>query len=294
MQRIIAKLIGLCINLMTYVSPRKAGEWGFYLFCTPRRAPLKDNHRKFLDSAERSSFLYDGYRIQVYRWGQGPKKVLFLHGWQSHTFRWKNYIEAFDQQAYTLYAFDAPGHGYSGGKYLNLPIYSHVLETFVNLVGPFDALVSHSLGSFTALYTFHRTGLAPAERLVITGTPGEVKEFFDFYRDALGLSKKAELVIRNTFKRILDQHPEYYSASRFVANLRVPGLIIHDHGDADTPIHHAEKIHSHWEQSVMIRTHGLGHNLRSPEVVKHVVDFLDNRTTKANRIVPIYSVPSLN
>jgi len=293
MQRIIAKLIGLCINLLALVSPRKAGEWGFYLFCTPRRAPLKDNHRQFLESAERSSFLYDGYKIQVYRWGHGARKVLFLHGWQSHTFRWKNYIEAFDREEYTLYAFDAPGHGHSGGKYLNLPIYSQVLETFLNLVGPFDSVVSHSLGSFTALYTFHRTGLAPADRLVITGTPGEVSEFFDFYRNILGLSKRAERVIRETFKRILNQYPEYFSAPTFVANLHVPGLIIHDHGDPDTPIRHAETIHRNWKESVMIKTNGLGHNLRSPQVVKHIVDYLAAANTE-QQPQPVYAVWSLN
>jgi len=163
----------------------------------------------------------------------------------------------------------------------------------VVIVGPFDSVVSHSLGSFTALYTFHRTGLAPADRLVITGTPGEVSEFFDFYRNILGLSKRAERVIRETFKRILDQYPEYFSAPTFVTNLHVPGLIIHDHGDPDTPIRHAETIHKNWQESVMIKTNGLGHNLRSAQVVKHIVDFLAAANTE-RLPQPIYVVSSLN
>lgn len=295
MKKLIAKLLGQYLNLLAVLSPRKAGELGFYLFCTPQRTPMKDHHRQFLDSAERSSFLFDGYPIQVYRWGRGSKRILFLHGWQSHTFRWKNYIEAFDQEAYTLYAFDAPGHGYSGGKYLNLPIYSLVLETFLNLVGPVDALVSHSLGSFTALYTFHRTGNVPVSQLVITGTPGEVSDFFGYYRDTLGLSSRAEKIIRNTFKRILDQYPEYFSARKFARSLNISGLIIHDEGDIETPIHHAEAIHAIWKESVMVKTSGLGHNLRSSHIVKLVVEFLSAEPAKPHKLtVPEFALPSIN
>jgi pimeloyl-ACP methyl ester carboxylesterase len=274
MKQLLAKLIGLYINLLVYFSPRKAGELGFSLFCTPQGIPLKDHQRKFLDSSEKSSFLCDGLRIQVYRWGSGKKRILFLHGWQSHTFRWKNYIESLSKEEFTIYAFDAPGHGNSGGKYLNLPIYSQALETFLNLVGPVDSIVGHSLGSFTALYTFHRLESAPAQELILTATPGEVSEFLQFYRDFLGLSHRTEIAIRNTFKRFIDNFPEYFSASRFAAKVNVKGLIIHDIGDFETPILHAHAVHRAWKQSALITTSGLGHNLRSATVVKHVVEFL--------------------
>jgi len=291
MKQLLAKLIGVYISLLTRIAPRKAGELGFYLFCTPMRTPLKDHQQNFLDTAERSSFLHDGYRIQVYRWGTGKKKVLFLHGWQSHSFRWKNYIESFDPNEFTLYAFDAPGHGQSGGKYLNLPIYSLVLETVHNLLGPFDAIVGHSLGSFAALYTFYRTGSVPVRRLVITGTPGEANDFLVFYQRLAGFSRRADLAIRKSFQRILDRTPAYFSARQFASVLDVPGLIIHDREDPEAPIHHAEAIHRVWKKSTLIATSGLGHNLRSPEVVKHVVDFLSSPTEVASLK---YAHPSLN
>ena len=278
MKQLLAKVIGMYINLLVYFSPRKAGELGFRLFCTPQGVPLKDHQRKFLDTSEKSSFFCDGKRIQVYRWGHGKKKILFLHGWQSHTFRWKNYIESLSTEEFTIYAFDAPGHGNSGGKYLNLPIYSQALETFLNLVGPVDSIVGHSLGSFTALYTFYRLESAPAQELILTATPGEVSEFLQFYGDFLGLSHRTEIAIRNTFKRFIDNFPEYFSASRFVDKVNVRGLIIHDLGDFETPIHHAQAVHRAWKESVLITTSGLGHNLRSASVVKHVVEFLSLST----------------
>lgn len=287
MKKLLAKLIGSWINLLAHVSPRKAGELGFYLFSSPQRTSLRGHQQAFLDTSEKSSFLHNGYRIQVYRWGHGKRKVLFLHGWQSHSFRWKNYIEAFDPTAYTLYAFDAPGHGNSGGKHLNLPIYSIALETVLNLLGPIDAIVGHSLGSFAAVYTFYRTGSVPVRQLVLTGTPGEAKEFFAFYKQTLGLSDRAESIIRQAFVRILDQTPEYFSARRFSTVLNIPGLIIHDTNDQEAPFHHAESIHRVWKEAQLHATTGLGHNLRSADVVRRVRDFLAFDPENAQRKMPV-------
>jgi pimeloyl-ACP methyl ester carboxylesterase len=168
-----------------------------------------------------------------------------------------------------------------------------VLETVINLLGPFDAIVSHSLGSFAALYTFYRKGSASVRELVITGTPGEVNEFLAYYQNTLGLSRRANRIIRQTFHRILDQTPDYYSARRFASVLDIPGLIIHDQEDRETPIHHAEAIHRVWPGSTMITTGGLGHNLRSPQVVKRIVDYLRPQP-KTAPVQPLYTVQSLN
>lgn len=282
MKNPLPRLIGWYYNSLAVLAPRTAGRKGFYLFCTPRRTPLKDHQRKFLDTAEKSSFICDGARIQVYKWGTGEKNLLFLHGWQSHTFRWKNYIDAFSKKEYTLYAFDAPGHGLSGGRYTNLPIYSNVLETFLNLIQPIHTIVGHSLGSFAALYTFYRLKSLPVKQLVITATPGEVSEFVEFYRQVLGLSSRTIDAIRQSFLRIIHNLPEYYSAAKFAASVSVPGLIIHDTLDAEAPFHHAQGIHEAWPTSRIVPTSGLGHNLRSISLVRQVVDFV-NEKPKGNQ-----------
>ena len=275
MKKIIPKLIGWYFNLLVFIAPRYVGRKGFYLFCTPRSAPLKDHQRRFLDSAEKTIFENEGIPIQVYRWGNGPRRVLFLHGWQSHSFRWKNYIEALSRDEFTVYAFDAPGHGQSGGTYLNLPIYSRAIETFLKTVPPFHAVVGHSLGSFAILYTLFRLkNNLSLQQLIITASPGEVSEFVEFYQHILGLSSRTVDSIRQSFINEIDHLPEYFSAKKFAENIDVPGLIIHDEQDDETPYSHALGIHHVWKNSTFISTSGLGHNLRSASVVKHVVDFV--------------------
>src|SRR5688572_25427969 len=102
MKAIITKFAGWYINTLALVAPQQAGMAGFKLFCRPFRGTVTDYHRKFLNTADQFSFEHDGVNIQAYRFGNGPRKVLFLHGWQSHTFRWKAYIEALDKNEYTI------------------------------------------------------------------------------------------------------------------------------------------------------------------------------------------------
>jgi len=213
--------------------------------------------------------------------GERTKENSFPARWQSHTFRWKNYIEAFSKEEYTIYALDAPAHGLSGGNYINLPLYSRVIEHFINQVHPLHAVISHSFGSFAMLYTFYRMPHLPVERLVITGTPGEANDFMEFYRNVLGLSTYTMKAVLNYLEQIIHHPPEFFSAARFAAAVPVRGLIIHDEKDEETPYQYAKAIHEAWKESHLITTTGLGHNLKSREVIVRVMDFVKERETSS-------------
>jgi pimeloyl-ACP methyl ester carboxylesterase len=273
MKTIVPRLIGIYLNVLSVFAPRLAGRKGFNLFCTPRSAPLKDHQNKFLDTAEGSRFWHGGAWVQTYRWGNGPQKILFLHGWQSHTYRWRNYIESFPQDEFTIYALDAPAHGRSGGKRLSLPAYSDVIESFLYSIEPVHTIVSHSMGSFAALYTLHRVPQIDIQQLVIMGSPGEAEDFTSSFRSVLGLSDRAMRFIYDAFERIVQHPPSYYSAARFASSIKLPMLVIHDEHDDEAPFRHALKVHKAVEGSELITTNGLGHNLRSAKVVDHVVNF---------------------
>lgn len=273
MKKLIPKFIGLYLNALAVVSPRKAGRAGFDLFCRPLRAPLKPHHRAFLEGAHAFELRHEGNRIQGYRWGNGPRRVLFLHGWQSHTYRWKKYIEQFSKKEFTLYAFDAPGHGQSGGKYINVPAYSAVIRHFISEVGPMELVVTHSLGGFSMLHALHHHPDLGVQGLVLLGTPGEANEFILYYQQVLGLNAHTMKHVRNYFMQRIQQPPEYFSSQRFAREMPIPGLIIHDREDKEAPYHHAVEVHAAWPKSKLITTEGLGHNLKSKEVVHHVLEF---------------------
>jgi len=274
MKKIIPKLVGTYLNSLSVISPATAGKQGFNIFCTPIAPPVKSHHHQFLETARKFHFHTEGNQLQAYQWGQGKKKILFLHGWQSHSFRWKKYIKAFSPEEYSIYAFDAPAHGLSSGKYINIPIYSDAIKAFLQKIGAMDAVISHSMGSFSALHALHHHQDIEVNKLVLLGSPGEANDFIYFYQNMTGLSDRTLQHILNYFERILNRKPDYFSAPAFASTLKVPGLIIHDKGDDEAPYHHAQRIHEVWTQSKLITTEGFGHNLRNPEVIEMVKDFV--------------------
>jgi pimeloyl-ACP methyl ester carboxylesterase len=279
MKKIMTSLIGSYLNTMAYIFPTVAAQQGLKLFCRPFRLNMKDYQKQFLNTADLFSFDYDGVDIQGYRWGDGEKKILFLHGWQSHTFRWKNYIEALPKDQYTVYSIDAPGHGLSGGNFLSVPYYSAVIRQLIASIGKVHTIVSHSLGSFSALHAFHEDQSLPVVRLILMAPPGEAADFISFYQQQLNLSDKSVELILKCFEKKFGKPINYFSTTRFSMNISIPGLIIHDEEDLEAPYHYAKSINQNWLQSKLITTKGLGHNLKSKEIVNEMLNFIGNHET---------------
>jgi len=278
MKKIVSKLLGAYLNLLALVAPRYAARVGLALFCRPFRGKITNRQKEFLQSGYSFEFDFQTEKIKTYHWGNGSKKVLLIHGWQSHSYRWKVYVDELIKHDYTVLAFDAPGHGLSTGNFLSVPLYGEVLEKMILQIGKLDAIVAHSIGGFSILYTlYHNPPLSP-DKLVIMAAPGEAQEFFDFYKATLGLSKKSSDLVSAHFTERFDRKPEYFSAPKFASAIKVPGLIIHDEGDDETSAAHSSRIHKQWTNSKLWITKGFGHNLKSLEVVKEVVAFVDKES----------------
>ncbi|WP_276369399.1 alpha/beta hydrolase [Chryseolinea sp. H1M3-3] len=275
MKNIITKSIGAGLNTLAHIAPAKTAQLGFELFCRPIRVPINEKQQAFFNSATKESFTYNGNHIQTYRWGTGEKVIMLLHGWQSHSYRWKIYIEALSKD-HTVYTLDAPGHGLSGGKMLNVPLYSEVIREQIKRIGSVDTIITHSLGGFATFYAFYRNPELSVNKIVALASPGEAQEFFDYFTSALRLSKKSTQLIVEYFEKTFKVSPAFFSAPVFASTLKVPGLIIHDEHDNETPFHHAERIHRAWKNSKLIKTKGFGHNLKSTDVVKEVVHFVND------------------
>ena len=290
-KKIIARAVGAYVNLLALVAPEKAGRLAFNIFCHPFKKPLKPHQKEFLNSAEKFSFEHEAIYIQGYRWGQGSKKILFLHGWQSHSFRWKKFIQALSKEEYSIYAIDAPGHGFSGGKFFTVPLYSKVIQQLVSSLGRVHSIVSHSIGSFSALHALHQNPAMPVERLLIMGSPGKVGDFLHFYKDLLKLSERAARETKAHFEKVIGKPVSFFSAANFAATLPMPGLIIHDKEDDEAPYQYAVSIHQAWEGSSLLTTEGMGHNLKSAEVVKAVTDFITTDRVAPEQLSGKISLP---
>ncbi len=266
--------IRMYLNTLAWIAPVKAGRLGFYLFCKPRRRPVKPHHMEFLGTSEKFTIDYAGRKVQGYKWGNGEMKLLLVHGWESHSYWWKNIVSALSKDKFTIYSIDAPGHGLSEGSYINIPHYSGLIEKVILEYGSIYAILGHSLGSFASVYTMHRAPHLPVSKLVMMAAPGEAKEWVDFYQKFLGLSSRTMKEIDKFFIEKIGHMPDYFSLKEFAKSMTRPGLIIHDTDDREAPYRYALAAHQNWPASEMITTSGLGHNLKSTELIKNVEEFL--------------------
>jgi pimeloyl-ACP methyl ester carboxylesterase len=275
LEKIMINAISICLNTLSVIAPGIAGKIGFRIFCTPFAVGLKPYQLKFLDTAEKFTITIEGKKVQCYKWGNGSKKLLFVHGWASHTFRWKNYIEYFSKKDYTIYAFDARGHGLSEGKTLNLIINANYIKEVVEHIGGVDAAVCHSFGGFSMAYLLKHFPETKIGKTIIMGAPGEAKEFFTFTQEKLKLTNRATKVVIDRFVKNIKSTPEYFSTPAFAKDIKVPCLIIHDKDDTEAPLKTAEALHKNWEGSKIIITEGLGHHLKSNELIVAVEKFIE-------------------
>lgn len=275
MNKLIIRSIGLYLNTLALVAPKAAGKKGFELFCWPRRIKMKPHQLEFLNQAEEKFTLhYAGKKVQAYRWGSGDKKVLLLHGWQSHSYWWRYVINRISKEEFTIYSLDAPGHGLSEGDFLNLPHYSGLIEQFIVEQKSLHAILTHSFGGFASVYTLHRLPHLPVSKMVVMAAPGEVEHFFAYYQQMLGLSQQATRVITDHFIDAIGHPPSYFQMKEFAKTLTQSGLIIHDTDDKEAPYKNAMAINAAWKDSKLITTTGLGHNLKSKDLVEEVARFI--------------------
>ncbi len=274
MKKLIEKSIGAYFNSLALVSPKTAAKKGFDLFCNPMSKALKPYQTTFLETGKAAVLDYEGIKIQTYKWGNGSKKVLLIHGWASHSFRWKAHIEYLIKNDFTVHAFDAPAHGLSSGKMLHLILYSEVIGFFIEKHRGIEHVITHSMGGFAIVYWLFQNKENNLKKVVLMGAPGEATDFFNYYKRTLGLTDRTLKILTDEFAKLLGYGPSYFSASAFVKELRTQGLIIHDKEDKESSYENSVKLNKHWKNSELILTQGLGHSLKSKELLEDIVQFM--------------------
>ncbi len=264
------------LNGTARMSRRQAGALGYYLLSKPRRAADEPLSTAFMEQAQRYTIDAAGTKVQCFHWpGKGPS-VLLLHGWESHTGRWFAFFEPLRAAGYSIYAFDAPAHGKSGGSRFSALIYAEALADYLGYheFAP-DYWIAHSAGGMAAiLYLTEMEARYVPSQLVSMAVPGELEHFIDKFCDFLGVHEKVKKGIDDQFRRKLDVSYSDISFVNYARNLQVPGLIIHDECDDLAPIASAYLMHENWAGSTLITTRDCGHSLTGELVPALVLEYL--------------------
>ncbi len=266
------------INLLARVSPALAGRAAFKLFCTPRKQFMREEDSTFLETAERQTLVLEGIPIALYSWpapgAQNAPAVMFLHGWESHSGRWRKFIPPLREAGFHVMAFDAPAHGHSGGKEINLPLFSRVLKALMLVKGVPYALVGHSLGGAAVIMSMGAFDAPRVKKAVVMGSFAESTRVLTDFASLLGLEP---IVVQQVGQEIMRRSGipiEAYSVEGKAAALDdIQGLVLHDRDDDVAPIAEGRAIAKAWNAR-FVETHGLGHRMQGKQVVQMVRDFL--------------------
>jgi pimeloyl-ACP methyl ester carboxylesterase len=271
---ILTKSIGLYINLLSFVFPKKAAQLAYAFFSEPRAGRLtEDKLPTVLLETQKDSFQYENHTIQTYTWKGDHKVIVLVHGWESNASRWENLIPFLRKSGSTIVAIDAPAHGLSSGKEFNIPTYASYINVIAEKFKP-QYLIGHSLGGKTCLYYQSIYKNPSIEKMVILGAPSDFKVILNNYITLLSLNSKIAKALEEHYLVHFKLKINQFSGELFAATLSIPGLIIHDKEDTVVLFKEGEKIARTWEKSRLIETKGLGHSLHNDEVYHSVSKFL--------------------
>lgn len=266
-------IVGKRILFLFLLAPKKAVHKAFVLFCTPRKGQVSEDQAYFLEEAEDEVVIFKQLKIQTYRWPNIGPTIMLVHGWDSNTHRWKTLVEKLHQLEYTVIAFDAPAHGYSSGKTLNVPLYTECVQKIVELYRP-NHIVGHSLGAMATIFHQFNYPDSEIEKLVVLAPPTKFSSIINGYQKTLRLSDKFITALSLYFKELFGFYFKEFSMAEFAKNIKKPGLLIHDKNDKIAPYNEAEEIAKNWENIQFITTEDFGHSLFFDEVDDAIIDFL--------------------
>ncbi|HRP57687.1 alpha/beta hydrolase [Agriterribacter sp.] len=275
--KIVLTYIRTRLWLIALISPQKAAQKAFTLFCTPRRRKQQTSSA-IIKKAELISFSMSGLSVRGYRWDYpSPKKILIVHGFGSSARNFDGFICPLMEKGYEIVAFDAPAHGKSTGKEITLPLYVQTLQHIVSEYGPFDAYIAHSFGGLAVAHLLETVPHSEKTKTVLIAPATETTTAIDGFFRLLHMNGK----VRQAFnKLVVDKSgikPEYFSIRRAMQNIKANVLWMHDEQDDITPFSDVEKVKNDDHPHItFIVSNGLGHRriYRDRKTVDRILHFL--------------------
>lgn len=273
LKKITPLIIGKFIQFKAFITPKKAIEQAFNIFCTPRKGQAKEKHQEFFDTAIEEKFSTNNHQIQTYHWEGKGKTIVLLHGWESNSFRWKSLVELLQKENYNIIAIDAPAQGNSSGKYLNVPLYTACANDVIKAHNP-SILIGHSLGGMTAIYHQFKYTNPSIEKIVALGPPSELSFFMKSFQITLGLSDKFMSKMENYLNERFGFYSKQFSISEFAKSIKKEGLLILEKRDKLAPYKYSKRIADNWTNCELYTVENVGHSLQSSDINLKITSYL--------------------
>ena len=273
---IFTKSIGLYLNILVFLAPKKAQMLAYTLFSTPRKGRFKANKVPKILAATTKEILNVGDQyLQTYRWTGNKEVIMLLHGWESNSARWKKIIPYLKELGHTIVAIDAPGHGLTSGNEFNVILYAQYIQEAVQKFKP-SILIGHSIGGAACVYNQFQYPDAGIKKIVLLGAPADIGLIVKNYITLLWLNFRNTRLLNAHFQNIFGLDITNFSVDILAKNSFAEALIIHDVNDSVVSYNAAQKLKAGFKNSLFMQTEGLGHSLHCDTVYEKIVAFIKN------------------
>lgn len=268
------KLWFLFVRFISWIAPARGAEWAAEIFETPVYYERPESEKSWFESAKKS-FIGEG--IPAYEWGppDGPLVVL-LHGWSGRGTQMGFFAGPLVEKGFRVVALDGPAHGEKFGGRTNVGEYARYLLRAQSDLGPFKAVIAHSLGAGCAVIAAS-WGLK-VERLVLIAGPSRYELVVQNFLNMMKISPKAQKIFYQELEKRVGVSASELNVGELGRELGIPALIVHDLHDKAVRFKAALEIKHNWPEVVIHETKGLGHRrvLRDPEVLRVVLQFVQH------------------
>jgi esterase/lipase len=285
-QKLALRYVRAELNILSLVNTRKAAIKAFRLFCTPQKKTA-GKYPAIFEAGERLAFQLEGRSIRGHRWTPysdsltpdpiPPKKILIAHGFESSSRTFDTYIATLLKEGYEVVAFDAPGHGRSGGKRILLTDYVRMLQLIEQNYGPFQARIGHSLGGLALTLALEDMPVDPGARLVLLAPAVQMTAAVDTFARVLGLTPQVVQEMDRYVQEISGHPFSWFSLRRAIGHVPAAILYCQDEDDLIVPPAEAREVEQDGHAHVrFIFTQGLGHRniYKAQEMLDQVIAFL--------------------
>ena len=273
------------LKTISLVSPRKAAEVAFQLFCTPYGSRPRGKVPALFEKAEKLSFSINGSTVRGFRFvpeKANGKKIVIAHGFRSYTYKFEKYISPLSREGFEVLLFDAPAHGSSDGKLINAAIYKDALLEIEARYGPIDGIMGHSLGGLAAALAFESFSHPEKRKLVLIAPATETETTLADFFKIVELDEKVRAAFIDLITQIAGYPVSYFSVSRVVKNTKGSVLWVHDKQDPICPFKDVKPLLSLDLPRVrFLITEHLGHSkvYKDPAVSTQIIQFFNGNNT---------------
>ena len=213
-------------------------------------------------------------------WGKsevkdGPsRKVLLIHGWESHAGHMSVLADALISMGFDVVALDAPAHGDAEGSATNAIAFAAALLAVSQKLGPFYAIVGHSMGGGAAFIAL-ADGL-PVEKVVTIASPFLFSDVLHRFAQHIGLPPKAEKSFVDRVERTTGRSWDETRGDVVARTVTQPVLVVHDVEDKEIPMSDALALMQVLHHGQLMQTTGLGHRriLRDRETALAIAQWI--------------------